>query len=497
MEIYRKVVYNMLILKGNANIRLFGQLLYVRPGFIGEGYMRWLHLSDVHYKVNERYSTQKMRDMLTEKLKELVTDNKIDLIFITGDLVFKSGKYDSNLITFLDKVLEITGLGVDDLIIIPGNHDLKRSQTRTLMLKGLRGDCNNIEIDTVNELKKAFKSYNNFLKSYKKSTFDKIYELIRRDGINIFTMNTAITAGTDKDESYLKIVQEEFYSTIKGLKEDEESINVAVGHHPIFCFDTESQSIIKHNFLDFNIDLYLCGHIHKAGYEYDIDDGRRIETYKCGAGMVDDYTQGSFLIGNIDITDKTGELIYFAWNKDTEYWDIESGIGRRVKAGKQEIVLDRFKNAVGSENTPINDVNEDEFRKFIMHFHETINLSNVNDANINPKDIYEKLSNMKCNSTVEKQFRNLSKYFPVINGIMESSLLNQIQKESIPNIIICEYNQKMDMYINGSQILEAIVEAMLDEYKGYFFYSISTLRTYFKILVYWSIYECDIFNDKK
>ncbi len=460
--------------------------------------MRWLHLSDVHFRENKKYNTQKMRDMLINKLKELVHGNNIDIIFVTGDLVFQAAKYDKELITFLDGILSVTGVDKDNMFIIPGNHDLSRSQKRTLMLNGLRGDTSSIiEKDTVDELLKSFKAYNGFYKKYKGKEPKKIYELIRCKGVNILLMNTAITAGTDKDDSNLKIINEEFYSEIKELKEDENSVNFAIGHHPITCFNAESQKILKHNFIDFNIDIYLCGHIHKEGYEYDINDGRRIEVYKCGAGMVDDYAKGSFLIGDIDFNNKQGLLEYFAWNQDTESWDVGTGIGRRVREGKQDIVLERFQNIIDPENTNVTDIDENEFRKFIMSLHETINVKGVNDININPKDIYEKFNNMKCNATVEKQFKKLSKYFPIINSIMDSSLLNQIEKESIPNIIICEYNRIMDLYSNGNQILEAIVLAMLNEYKGYFFYSVSTLRTYFKILVYWSIYECDIFNDKK
>ena len=41
-----------------------------------------------------------------------------------------------------------------------------------------------------------------------------------------------------------------------------------------------------------------------------------------------------------------------------------------------------------------------------------------------------------------------------------------------------------------------IVDNIFHEYKNEFQYSNTTLKTYFKILVYWSIYECDIFNEK-
>ena len=102
---------------------------------------------------------------------------------------------------------------------------------------------------------------------------------------------------------------------------------------------------------------------------------------------------------------------------------------------------------------------------------------------------------MKCNKSVEKQYHSLCRYFPVIDEIMESTLLTQIERESIPNIVISEYNKVWKKAIDGNEIIELIVENIFQTYKDEFNYSNTTLKAYFKILVYWSIYECDIFND--
>lgn len=79
---------------------------------------------------------------------------------------------------------------------------------------------------------------------------------------------------------------------------------------------------------------------------------------------------------------------------------------------------------------------------------------------------------------------------------MESTLLTIIERESIPNIVISEYNKVLGKASNGSEIIEKIVDNIFNEYKDEFRYSNTRLKNYFKILVYWSIYECDIFNEK-
>ena len=131
-----------------------------------------------------------------------------------------------------------------------------------------------------------------------------------------------------------------------------------------------------------------------------------------------------------------------------------------------------------------------------MNFHEKISKTYINDLNIDPKDVFEKFVNMKCNKSVEKQYNSFSRYFQVIDEIIGSSLLSQIEKESIPNIVISEYNKIVGRVSSGNEIIEGIVQRILDEYSEFFPYSNATLKTYFKILVYWSIYECDIFNDE-
>lgn len=97
---------------------------------------------------------------------------------------------------------------------------------------------------------------------------------------------------------------------------------------------------------------------------------------------------------------------------------------------------------------------------------------------------------------MEKQYNSFSRYFQVIDEIMGSSLLTQIERESIPNIVISEYNKTIGKMSNGNEIIEEIVQNIFNEYASSFQYSNATLKTYFKILVYWSIYECDIFNDE-
>ena len=235
--------------------------------------------------------------------------------------------------------------------------------------------------------------------------------------------------------------------------------------------------------------------MHKGAYSYDLNTGRVIPTYQCGSGRVDDYATVTFLVGELDMKTKKGKIISYKWLTNEECWTIGGIEGRKAVTGEMEVILERFQQNAPSSSVD-EEINEDEFRRFMMRFHEKLkNLSDI-ESNIDPKDVFEKFSNMKCNKSVEKHYASLCRYFPIVDEIMESSLLTTIERESIPNIVISEYNKVFGTASNGNEIIELIVDNIFQMYKDEFQYSNSKLKTYFKILVFWSIYECDIFNEK-
>jgi len=434
-----------------------------------------------------------MRDRLIEELKSETYKN-IDFIFITGDLAYQGAGYDQELTNFINNILYVTGVELANLFIIPGNHDLKRTQTRKLLLDGLRKDDVKLEKDSIETLDKGFEQYKKFYKKVKKENWKDIYKVVNRDDVNIILLNTAFLAGTDADEGNLNICKEEFYKSIKELKDQDNCINIVLGHHPIDCFSNSAQLKIRNNFQDFNVDIYLCGHVHKAGYDYDVNTGRLIPSYNCGSCMVDNYATVTFVIGTLDTETKSGEITYYKWNQQEECWSLGGADGRKAIRGILAFNLDRF--LYNEETLSDIDINEDEFRRFMMQFHKEIAKRLVNDTNIDPRDVFDKFKNMKCNKSVEKQYGSFCRYFQIIDEIMESSLLTQIEKESIPNIAISEYNKLVEKLSNGNEIIEGIVESMFKEHAHGFEYSNTTIKTYFKIVVFWSIYNCDIFNEK-
>ena len=97
--------------------------------------LRWIHLSDIHFSGNEGYQIKRIRHSLADKIKEITDDKIINFVVVSGDLVYQNASYDRQLKSFLESIVNICNISKEDLFIVPGNHDLKRNQTRTLLLE--------------------------------------------------------------------------------------------------------------------------------------------------------------------------------------------------------------------------------------------------------------------------------------------------------------------------------------------------------------------------
>ncbi|MGO4497596.1 hypothetical protein AB4114_17105 [Paenibacillus sp. 2RAB27] len=121
----------------------------------------------------------------------------------------------------------------------------------------------------------------------------------------------------------------------------------------------------------------------------------------------------------------------------------------------------------------------------------------MNEAFV-PKDITEKFVNMICSPTVERQFDKCSVHFPIINRILSTTSFFGFDKRFIiPDVIISEYLNVLYSYENGDLILYHMTNNLYNKYKGKVDYSEQRLKSYIRVLIFWSIYECDIYNEDK
>jgi predicted MPP superfamily phosphohydrolase len=95
------------------------------------GRLRWLHLSDLHFKETERWDRRATLQALLRKMEELKGQGLVpDLVFVTGDIA-NSGKrkeYDQAQLFFAELTQTLGLTPHEHWFLVPGNHDVDRTK---------------------------------------------------------------------------------------------------------------------------------------------------------------------------------------------------------------------------------------------------------------------------------------------------------------------------------------------------------------------------------
>ncbi len=150
--------------------------------------MRILHLSDLHYKSPKyhKFDEDQIMSLLLDNLKK---KEKIDLVFITGDLLF-SGVYYKHFeemrVQFLENISKSLEIPLDSILICPGNHEVNREVVLKSITSFFKNEIkDNKSLNDFINLKNPdylnsiipFENYNKFLKSFHTGPNDFIEDL--------------------------------------------------------------------------------------------------------------------------------------------------------------------------------------------------------------------------------------------------------------------------------------------------------------------------------
>ncbi|KZL91704.1 metallophosphoesterase family protein [Clostridium magnum] len=461
--------------------------------------IRWIHLSDIHYSY-QSYDTLAMKNKLYEYLDEITSNEKYDFLIITGDICYRFGKMDEQMI---EKLSSICKIDCKNIYMVPGNHDIKRGSLRGAILDLIKKQ-NNVRDIYVSSLDKEFyselvKGQNKFWKYHEKHLcsgkydFKKVHSIIEKENYNIICMNTCFFSGQDGEEGNLVLGLRNHLEVLGELDKNTNKVNIAIGHHGIDCFHEEERDSIIYNFIDSGVDMYLCGHVHNGNYKFYNNDLTELPVLTSGSLMLDGYAKATFITGEIELKTKECVVKYHSWINDIQKWDIDNTIGRRLKNQRLTFDLSRFK----KKDEFAIEVSEDEFQEFIIEFIEKSTFYKANEYTNIAKDVYDKFSNMLCLPTTVSKFDELSKYFYIIDGILLTNELFNEKRLIIDNLITDEYRNCFYTYNDGDKIIDFIVNSIYNQYKDILNYSKMKFKFFIKILVYWMINFCSIFNEKK
>lgn len=464
--------------------------------------MKWLHLSDLHFNY-ENYDTKKMRYELVKFLSELSKDDSLDVIFITGDISYQNKQYTKELKEFIIGVKKAVNAKL--LFIVPGNHDLSRGKNRIKSIYSILENKNPLnELEEVmsskqrrERLLKPFAKYNKFIEDNGLlNSCGNLHSFYEDERYTITSLNTCLVSCNNGEEGKLLINQDSLFDMWRDNgTEGNNKFNIAIGHHSIECLNDKEQTRFRNNLSDFNIHMYLAGHFHKPKIDFESNNINNLYTFTVGATVIDGYNTPCFTTGEYNANNKV-TVKYYKWFETIEKWDAFSGVTRKAKANSLEFSLDIGQ--IKIENTEAYDeIDDDEFKSFLIDFHDSITANPTgSEPPMLEKDLEDKFANMKCSLTMQKQFDSYSKYFPLIDEIMDSSeYISYDKRMYIVDVIVSEYEKVYSTLSKGELIVEEVKRRVTEQYIDEKKISRKRLDVYTKALIFWSINECDIFNE--
>ncbi len=296
----------------------------------------WLHVSDFHLSDGAPYDQVVILRALVESVKQFREEGHIpDLIFATGDIAQngKAKEY-ASATKFFDDLLEAAGLNRDRLFIIPGNHDVDRSEGEFLA----RSISSEASADRFFSPDKSFPHltlkfqafsewYNDYFKtirSFPTNTTCSPVEIltINKSRIAILPLNSALFCIDDHDHQKLFIGRRCLDEAKKQLAAAD--LTISLIHHPLDWLSPFEQANIETT-LDASVDLLLQGHFHQIAAKGIVSANGGYLKLAAGAAYQAREWPNSAMYVTFDCNQVTIFPIHYV-DKPKEQWTLDTSI---------------------------------------------------------------------------------------------------------------------------------------------------------------------------
>lgn len=290
--------------------------------------IEWLHISDLHFGYNDN-AVEQMREVLPLKAKEYFKGKKVDYIFITGDIIFGKAEHKtaySEAKAYIENLRKELNVQNENIFIVPGNHDYKRSEPREAIISQIRkkyeADIGIINSDLLDILKSDYNEYKNFYEGVCGRPFTSEHLLVNAQ-VNILALNSSLMSFDSKhDKGNLLLGMEIIDRELKKVSADKPII--VLSHHDFEWFNKSEREKLELHLKRKNAVVFLCGHVHKCSYNLiaSMEPEKYLHECLCSTNMdLDENNNPSdmgFMVGKYDIDKKIGESIEFWWEKRFE-----------------------------------------------------------------------------------------------------------------------------------------------------------------------------------
>jgi len=237
-----------------------------------------LHISDFHY-IPEKDADFRI---VSEKLSNDIEGKDIDLIVFSGDLVFQADS-EENVAkaaeVLFEPLLRVTGLTRKELIVAPGNHDMKRGAEKGIVKKAFESAKTNAEInelcqdsDQVEMSLENFKNFNSFIKDfYDGLTEIEVTPFYTINVINIKDVKVATVSinsawrctKSELDRGNLIFPSDVIEEIAYKVKKINAGLSLCTMHHNLSDFKDYVEEEIEDKIYE-SFNLLFTGHYHRS-----------------------------------------------------------------------------------------------------------------------------------------------------------------------------------------------------------------------------------------
>lgn len=239
-----------------------------------------IHLSDIHASLNNKNKLERLVKSLKKDLTEVKNEYSLDIKFIciTGDLINSGDMSEEQLETVLNTVIqpliEFLNISENNVFIVAGNHEVKRSKIVSYIEKGLE--------TTLNSEEKIEAFFNDFQNNATERIdyFRSFTSLFTDDFIYNSPFSQTYMREIDEFKIGFACLNSSWRSTGVGISEkgkmvlgkkpildsldsiNSADIKICLMHHPLDWLVDDDKTAIEKCINEF--DIVLNGHIHQS-----------------------------------------------------------------------------------------------------------------------------------------------------------------------------------------------------------------------------------------
>ncbi|MCU4819332.1 metallophosphoesterase [Bacillus cereus] len=304
--------------------------------------MRILQISDIHAQINN-YQTKRMRRKLLDKIAELNNEQSFDYLLLSGDITHQGQDFSELHMQMIQEILSSIDLEKENLLIVPGNHDLIRDNARTDLIAEILDIASGSPSDYLDTILKeegkldvllgSFNKFNEFHIKLKGEPYPlkNVHNVFDLEHCYLVLINSCLIANKKDEEGNLLIAKDMLFDCLENISNPNNKPIIAMGHHTLECFSEPDKKAILNLFDDYGVNIYLSGHVHQAAYNYEANNYNSLLTVVCSGVHFDGYTIGGFI--DISISSSKAYITQYLWNSEHEYWTKNNSLGRLMENG--------------------------------------------------------------------------------------------------------------------------------------------------------------------